>query len=556
MLPTRRILRTGKGIAKPMNSITSSRSRAVLAALVGVAVLAIVVPFLSGSAIPDSDEGHHILLGLKYRDDLSHLDLVPMLRHTVRSGRYPFLHGWYVGSLMTLLGGSFMVARLSSALLFAGAAAIAALLVLRLRPSAGLVWGALAAGFVAFAPENFSNALLCMLEVPGLFLGLLLAWLYACRLSRPESALRASAVGAVLCALLFVKYPYGAYGIVPVGLAELARARGRVFALFRWRSVLAWAPPLACLAIWIVLPQSRQGLKDLFADDPQSVRMAGEAAASSSIPYVQPGLVLFYLATTVKLLSPGVLLGVLGLAGFAWFCLTDRSAMTAFFLGGLLWTILTLTLSYRAYGVDRFLVPAAGWFVVPAVAGLHDLQRRLALGKRTRLLVPSAIGVGAIGAFLYLPSPTRLAHLAVETGPLERAAATWAVDSVEYPSNLFVVGAWDQFSEAGIESVGLVRRPELRYSDFDVKGMKISRTWTGIGGFRDWLAGRNQMEGGGERHRYVLLVTVAVALPDAVDPGGFDRVLESAREELASSDAELLSTYQDRVAQYELFLVR
>jgi hypothetical protein len=537
-------------------------TRYQLVTVVLVIVVSTLLPLLliSSDAPSDSDEAHHVLLALSYERHVGQGDVVGFIRRTLKTGRYPFLHGWYVAGTFGVFGADLFVARASSGVLLGLSAGLAAFLLFRLRPSTHPAWGLLAGAFVTLAPEHLTNGVLCMLEIPGLFLSLLAAFLYLRRLDRPESRWRALAAGACLVALLFVKYPYGAYLLAPLGLAEAVRARFRPLELLRPPSVFVWGPVLAVLALWLAVPQTRQGVLMLLADDPGEIHIAKERDPFR-IPYVQPDLVLYYVRTLARSLPPGWILGICGLAGTLAFAVCGRLFERTVVLGAVLWTMFTLTLSYRTFGVDRFLVPVGGLFAVAAVGGIRDILRATA-GRSGAAAV--AVRVALVGVLLagsgealyrarHLP---RLAEEAVETGEREASALAWIRSSIDPPANVLLVGCWDQLSPDTLEVDLLLSRPDLTPEDLDVKGLGISKIFRSTEKIERWFETDSWWDPAPDRprKRFVMVIEPkedTVGPPADVEDWG--RIRAHARERLRG--LEPVASREDDLARFDLYLL-
>jgi hypothetical protein len=512
-----------------------------MAFVAGGAVFVLAALLVDPTSPCDSDEGHHVLSALRFSRALSTHDFSDFARHTLKGGRYPFLHGWAGAAVFSVFGEGLFAIRLLSSLLLGASAALVAALFFALRPRAHALWALPLGAAVALAPECLANGTIAMLEVPGLFLVTFGAFAYQ---RHAGTGGRGWALGAGLAAVVgfYVKYPYGAYLLLPLGLSELLRARFRILRLLRVPSLLVWGPATAALLLWLAIPQSRASILTLLGDAPDSV--IREARPDPlRVPVVQPAVFAFYLGTLFRSVTPGILAGaLLGVGAIMAFVRGGRFERVVL-AGGLLWTILTLSLSYRTFGVDRFLVPAAGLFVVLGAVGLADfwtLARRTgARAGSAALTLGMVLLVAAAGEAAWrLPRTLGFARAAVETGPREKQALRWIVGAVETPANLLVVGNWDQLSEDAIRIEFLLTRRSARFSDLDVKAIRREKIYDGTKRLDRWFSEESVHHPPGEpvRPRAVLFVHPSTdARRGDVDAENFARILSRASALTAAS---------------------
>jgi hypothetical protein len=455
-----------------------------------------------------------------------------------------------------VFGPTLFVMRATSSILLGLSAALAVLLLFRIRPGIHPAWGLLVGGFVALTPEVFPNSVLCMLEIPGLCLSLLSVWLYHRFLEDPSRKGRGLAVGLALVALLFVKYPYGAYIYAPIALHEAIRVRFHPMRLLSPSCLAVWGPFVAFLGLWLAIPQSRSSIMRLLADAPDAVQREG-GRDPGEIPYIQWDLVLYYLKTLVWKLSPGWLLGMLALLGSVVYGFVGGRFGRVVILGSIVWTVFTLTLSFRTFGVDRFLVPLAGSFAVAGVAGLASvadiLRRRVASPSAALIAIPIVIlSAGVIHAGWELRRLPDWAGEAVETGAAEAETVSWIHSSISAPANLFIVGAWDQVNEHGIEVDYMLKHAEARDEDLDIKAVRLGRIFNGTERVERWFGLERHWnpERASRRRCYVLLVEPSARLTIA-DPDGFATSRAEAIRRLGS--ATLLARRRDEFGDYVLY---
>ena len=540
------------------------------AALVALAAGGLALAFVSRDLPPDSDESHHILLGLRYQRDVAAGDATAFVRHTVKTGRYPFAHGWAVAAAYGLTGGpSLFAARVTSALSLAAAVLFALLLLRRLRPHTHPLWGVWLGAALALAPETFQNAVICMLEVPGLALALMAVWAYHRFVERP-GVLRGLVTAFAVTALLFVKYPYGAYLYVPICVHELLRVRGRVRELFRAPSLAVWVPTAAMLAIWLIVPPARASIVRLLGDAPDAfVTDAGRDPGA--LPSIQPELGAFYAKALVGRLSASWTVGVALAIGFVVMVLRGGAFVRVVVAGSVVWTVFTLTLSFRTSGWERFLVPLAGSFAVLGAAGFADAfdwARRHRRGlwpaiARSFVVLLLAAGIGE-AAIVRWPKLGAWADAAVETTGAERDAVAFLAGAVEGPANVLLIGGWDQLNEGAVHVQHLLQHPDAAYEEVDVKAVRRGKGYSGAERLGRWFDQESRWHPEGEtgRRRYVVtiqpageqLAKIEAHVPEAAR-AEYDRVWADLDAETARrlEGAERLDERTDALATYRVY---
>ncbi len=534
----------------------SVRACRLVALAAGVLVAGWALLHVDGVSPPDSDESHHVLLGLKYHRDITALDPAALARHTLSTGRYPFLHGWFLSVLFLIGSPSLWIARASSAVLLGASAYLSARIVTRLRPGDHLAWGLLPAVFLALAPETFGNSVVCMLELPGTFLTLLTIGLYL-RHDAAPTVRSGLSVGAAGVALLFVKYPYGAYVCAPLALAELVRHRRALRQLLAPSSWLTWAPPLLAIAVWLAIPRSRASVLGLLADAPGAVIVEAERDPFA-IPHVQLELVAFYVRALVDSLSPGIVLGCAAMLGGIVATIRGGRIERTVLLGIVVWTTVTLTLSYRTFGVDRFLVPVVGAFFVLGAVGLADLARlaRERLGRVGQLAVIGLVAMGLAEAGWRARALPDLARSVVETGSAESSTHVQLLGDLSTPSNVLVVGAWDQLSEGAIKTMFLLGAPDERFEALDVKAVRIDKVPAGTKRLDRWFDVESHWAPSVDESRRRLVV-LAEPTPAAEAPfvsvDAFEQNVERARARISDEQGRLLQTRSTLLLRYEVW---
>src|SRR6185436_12723359 len=141
--------------------------RALLVPVIAAAALAVFVAAHVARTIPfDSDEANHANLALRQFEDLRDGRFVDFLRHSYRTGQFPFLHGWTVLPWFAAFGTTMFAARAAQCLAFVVGVAATGWAAFRASGDDRRA-AAFAAGLFAASPLLATFAGLCMLETPG-----------------------------------------------------------------------------------------------------------------------------------------------------------------------------------------------------------------------------------------------------------------------------------------------------------------------------------------------------------------------------------------------------
>ncbi|MCP3860238.1 MAG: hypothetical protein GY704_11345, partial [Phycisphaeraceae bacterium] len=272
---------------------------------------------------------------------------------------------------------------------------------------------------------------------------------------------------------------------------------------------------------------------------------------ASALPYIQPDLVWYYMQTLTTRLTPGApgglplpwdmlggLLGWLLVLGCAVYLFTGRLFGRTVLLGSVIWTVFTLTLSFRTFGVHRFLVPVGGTFVVAGIAGLawlwrFILSRHGVVFVGLRVLGTVLLLLGAVFAAIDVRDLESWCDEAVETTETDAELVQWIHEALPGPGNLMLVGAWDQVCEDGIRVDRLLRNPDARASDLDVRAIRRDRIYEGTGRLERWFDEESLWSPPGEkvRARYVMLLDTYDDHPPE-DPENFPAIWAEAKKRL------------------------
>ncbi|MFH1038062.1 MAG: glycosyltransferase family 39 protein [PVC group bacterium] len=123
---------------------------------------------------------------------------------------WPFFHSWVVASGLLLFGFTFIGARLSSLVLFFLSVPLVYLIATELNGKKSILTGIIAAFFYASSPLILYYSTVAMIELLGLFLTLLVAYLYF-RAWESRSSVCYLLVGFFTAVLFLSKYQYGLF---------------------------------------------------------------------------------------------------------------------------------------------------------------------------------------------------------------------------------------------------------------------------------------------------------------------------------------------------------
>ncbi|MCG3134635.1 MAG: hypothetical protein HMLKMBBP_01949 [Planctomycetes bacterium] len=505
--------------ARPREILTPARMTLAAAAVAvvvgGVAWSLRSVPF-------DSDEANHANIGLRQWQDLREFRFADFLRHSYRTGQFPFLHGWSLVPFFAAIGQSEFAARIAQvAWYLAGVLATGA--------AAGRLAGddkragGFAAALFALSPLLSSHAGLCMLETPGAAATAvaLLAFVEAARYEGPRRWRYDVFAAATVLAAYFVKHNYG---IVLFPALLLGYAARLLFGDDRKRAaagLLVFTGTVAAvIGAWYASPAQRAAFKGFLTNPAQTVALVEDAAAFR-IPAFRtdnftayPSLVAvdYHVHWTV-----GAAVFALFLAG-VWKLFRTRETAGVPAAAVLLGTWLMLSLGFREYALSRFIANALPGLWIVAALGAAPLLRKVpstpAGQGATALLL-----AGAFGAHV-LMLPARMRDDLENDG---RWAPVFAavLEKLPRPADVLVVNYTDAVSARTLEW-RLATRPGASPGDHVVKGLIAERVYESDREFDAWMDDRRPWGRAGEpRESFVVEMnpgpTVRPVVPETVD---------------------------------------
>lgn len=468
--------------AKLLPGITPLR-----ATVAAVLVAALVVSLVSRTIPFDSDEANHANIALRQYQDLADGRFTDFLRHSYRTGQFPFFHGWTVLPSFALLGTTLFAARVAQVLHFVVGAAATAFAAWRACGEDKRA-GGLAGALFALSPALAVYSGLCMLETPG-------AAAVAVTFALLSEALRSGGRRAVLLDVLtaggvlatwFTKLNYGIWLLPAVGVGYLVPiGRG----IDRRRAITGLATYVGTLALvlgaWYATPSQRAAFFGFLTNPPQAVSVVADDPAfhlpafSTSNFQAYFGLVSeeFHVHWTVG--AAVLLLFVVGTVRAA----IRREGVVAAAAACVLWTWLSLSMGFREYALGRFIAPALPALWIVAVYGVAPAFARV--GERTWFRVVERVVLFAgLGAQVFAVRERLPAEYEVDDRYAEVFA--WVTETLPPPASVMVMNYTDHVSARTL-AWEFGSREGGSYRDVDVTGLIGERVYESDKLFGQWM---------------------------------------------------------------------
>lgn len=458
----------------------------VLAVAPALVVAAVVVLHVSHTVPFDSDEANHANLGLRQFQDLADGRLLDFLRHSYRTGQFPFLHGWMLLPGYALFGATLFAARITQVALFvigAGATGHAAYRATGDDPRAGIA----ASWLFALSPALAAYSGLCMLETPGAALTAITLAVFAeaCRAQGRRATLLHGLTALAALATYFTKLNYGLW-IAPAVLAghalRLLPRENRRAAL---RHALVYLGTLLVIALaWYSRADARAAFLGFLHNPAERVAIERDDP-SFHLPGVSPSNFLAYFPLVATSFHLHWIVGAAVMLVAAWGALSNRhNAVLTAAAACVVWTWVVLAMGFREYALDRFIATAMPPLWVLAGAGASSLARRLYPQRFVRARVTLAIVVTLVAQCVALPR-----RLTEEYEVDARCAPvfTFLADTISGPADVLAVGYTDHTSARMLVFALATARPASRFRDFDVKGFNAERVYESAARFDTWM---------------------------------------------------------------------
>jgi 4-amino-4-deoxy-L-arabinose transferase-like glycosyltransferase len=448
--------------------------------------LAVFVALHVSSDIPfDSDEANHANLALRQFQDLRDGEFTDFLRHSFRTGQFPFLHGWTVVPWMAAFGTTLWAARAAQCLAFVAGAAATAWAAYRAGGSdrrAAFLGGAL----FTLSPLLATLSGLCMLETPGAAATAIALAVFAeaCASEGRRRWIGHAATGLAALAAYFIKINYGLWIVPAIGLAYVVRwlrstERGPAL-----KDGLVYAVVvLGTLAAWYAAPSQRAAFQALLHNPAQAVSVESDDP-TFRVPGLAPGNFTAYFGIVAGDYHLHWTIGAAAFAAFAWGVWARRgSSVVVASATCLAWTWIVLSLGFREYPLARFIASALPAFWIVAAVGAADLLPRTEAARW-----PSIAGVVALAGGLAAQMATLPAALAAEYETDARFVPVFdfLADTIRPKTSVLVVNYTDHTSARTL-AWWLASREGRAWREHDVVGLNSERIFESDKRLGEWM---------------------------------------------------------------------
>jgi len=465
------------------SSADARPGRALWIPVAGAALLAAFVLAHVSNVVPfDSDEANHANIALRQFQDLRDGRYVDFLRHSYRTGQFPFLHGWTLLPWFAAFGATPFAARAAQCVAFVVGATATGWAAFRASGDDRRA-AAIGAGLFALSPLLATYSGMCMLETPGAAATALTFAVFAeaCRADGRRATLLPLATAAAALATYFVKLNYGLWILPAIGVGHVVRLRSRPGAA-RDLAVYAGAV-LVVLGAWYSTSGQRAAFMGFLHNPSQAVSVESDDP-TFRVPGLHAGNFTSYVAILATDYHLHWTIGVVALCAFL---VGLRHALRrpeiAAAVACLAWTTLVLSMGFREYPLPRFIASAlpATWIV--AAVGSADLLRRIDARRWIAIVGAAALVVGL--GMQMARQPTLLAS-AYKTDGRFAPVFDFVCDAIPPRSSVLVVGYTDKTSARTVQW-DLGARKGSAWRDYDVVGFNSERVYESAKRFDDWM---------------------------------------------------------------------
>lgn len=505
-----------------------------------VAAAALVAGFVAARVscdIPfDSDEANHANIALRQFEDLRDGHFADFVRHSYRTGQFPFLHGWTLLPWFALLGPTLFAARVAQCAHFLLGAAATGWAAWRVAGDDRRA-AAIGAGLFVACPLLATYGGLCMLETPGAATTALTLAVFAeaCRSRGRRALVLHAATAAAALATYFTKLNYGLW----IGPAIAAGHAVRIWRSSPRREALRHAAvyagvALGVLAVWYSTSGQRAAFMGFLHNPAQETPVESDDP-TFRLPGLSGANFFAYFGLVAARCHLHWTLGAAVLAAFARGVReTLRRPGVAAAAVCLVWTWLVLSMGFREYANERFIASALPALWIVAAAGAADLLRR-AGARPWWPLAGLGLLAAAVGAqFAALPPRMQAEY---ETDTRFVPVFDFVAASVPPKSSVLVVGSTDHTSARYIEW-RLGADPGRAWRDVNVVGLNSERVFESSKRLDAWMTTPRRW-GAADWGTYVVEMTPGPYYPDA-----------------AIVQAETAQMWRDAVRRHEPHLVR
>lgn len=456
-----------------------------IAVLAAALVAGCVAANVSADIPFDSDEANHANIALRQYQDLRDGEWMDFVRHSYRTGQFPFLHGWMVLPSFAIFGTTLFAARVAQCIHLVIAAAAAGWAAWRISGDDRRA-GAIAGGLVAASPLLASLAGLCMLEAPGAAMTAvsLACFAEACRSEGRRATVLHLATAAASLATYFVKLNYGIWIVPAIGAAHavrLLRGPDRRTAL---RHGLLYAGAIAVvIAVWYSTEGQRAAFRGFLHNPSQAVSIERDDP-TFQVPGFHWENFFAYFGLVARDFHVHWTVGALVLAAAAW---AARRTFVAPALAAAVvcvaWTWFVLSMGFREYAMARFVTSALPALWIVAAVGAADVLRRLPQVRALPVVGGVALAACTVVQFVRLPALVRAEY---EVDARFAPVFDFVTRSVPSKASMLVVGYTDHTSARTIEwAVGSAPGAEWRL--FNVVALNSERIFESDAKLHAWM---------------------------------------------------------------------
>ncbi len=454
-----------------------------------VALAAALAGFLaaniSGDIPFDSDEANHANLALRQFQDLRDGHLVDFVRHSYRTGQFPFLHGWTILPWFALFGTTLFAARVAQCAMFVLGVAATGWAAYRASGDDRRA-AAIGAGLFATSPLLATYSGLCMLETPGAATTALTLAVFAeaCRARGRRAWMWHAATALAALATYFTKLNFGMW-IVP--------AIGAGYAVRWWRTttrrealrdgLVYFGVIVGVLCVWYSTAGQRAAFMG-FLHNPSQLVSVERDDPSFRVPGFHAGNFTAYFGIVAAQFHLHWMLGTLVLVAAAW---GARRALhnppLAAATACLLWTWIVLSMGFREYPMARFVATALPSLWIVAAVGVASVLRR---ATEVPWLPAAGAAALALGLGAQAARQPQLLAAEYEVGNDFVPVFDFLADAIPRRSSVLAVGYTDHTSARTLDW-WLGARPGSAWREFNVVGLNSERVFESDRRVADWM---------------------------------------------------------------------
>jgi hypothetical protein len=450
------------------------------------ALAGFVAAHVSGVVPFTSDEANHANLALRQFQDLRDGRIADFVRHSYRTGQFPFLHGWTLLPWFAAFGATPFAARAAQCLAFVVGAIATGWAAFRASDDDRRA-AAIGAGLFVLSPLLGTYAGMCMLEVPGAAATAttLAVFAEACRATGRRAHLWHLATAAAALATYFTKLNYGLWILPAVGAGYAVRWLRSTSRRDALRDALVYVGAVVVvLGAWYSTAGQRAAFMGFLHNPSQAVSVESDDP-TFRVPGLRADNFTAYLTILARDYNAHWLVGAVVLAAFVFGArATMRRPEIAASVACFAWTTLVLSMGFREYPLARFIAPALPAIWIVAAVGAAELLRRA--GDRPWLPAAGAAAL-ALGLGMQFARQPELLATAYKTDGRFAPVFDFVCDAIPPRASVLVVGYTDKTSARTVQW-DLGARRGSAWRDYDVVGFNSERVYESAKRFDDWMS--------------------------------------------------------------------